>query len=63
MSPAGGWTVCPICGAVVADTWMHVEYHETVLADLIVGIATELIPTTDDGAAETTTQEDTDEHS
>lgn len=62
MSPAGGWSVCPICGSVVADIWTHIYYHETVLADLIVGIATELIPTTD-GTAETTTQEEPDEHS
>ena len=24
----GGWSVCPICGAVIADIDAHVLYHE-----------------------------------
>ncbi|CED90629.1 hypothetical protein [Actinomyces succiniciruminis] len=35
---AGGWTVCPICGAIVADTWAHANWHETTLADVIADI-------------------------
>ena len=31
----GGWTVCPICGAIIADTWAHATWHETTLADVI----------------------------
>ncbi len=25
---AGGWTVCPICGAIIADTTAHTEAPE-----------------------------------
>ena len=35
---SGGWAVCPVCGAVVADTWEHAAWHETRLADLIVDV-------------------------
>ena len=32
---SGGWAVCPVCGAVVADTWAHTLWHETTIADVI----------------------------
>lgn len=40
---AGGWSVCPICGAVIADIDAHVLYHEQVVVDVVVEVVDELI--------------------
>lgn len=40
---AGGWSVCPICGAVIADIDAHVLYHEQVVVDVVVEVVNELI--------------------
>ena len=39
----GGWSVCPICGAVIADIDAHVLYHEQVVVDVVVEVVNELI--------------------
>ncbi len=39
----GGWSVCPICGAVIADIDAHVLYHEQVVVDVVVEVVDELI--------------------
>ena len=39
---SGGWAVCPVCGAVVADTWTHAAWHETRLAEVIADTLTTL---------------------
>ena len=40
---AGGWSVCPICGAVIADIATHILYHEQVVVDVVVEVVNELI--------------------
>ena len=35
-----GWTICPICGAIIGDAWAHAFWHETALADLIAEAVT-----------------------
>lgn len=35
---AGGWSVCPICGAVIADINAHVLYHEAAVPEVIAEI-------------------------
>ena len=39
----GGWSVCPICGAVIADIDAHILYHEQVVVDVVVEVVNELI--------------------
>ena len=39
----GGWSVCPICGAVIADIDAHVLYHEQVVVNVVVEVVNELI--------------------
>lgn len=39
----GGWSVCPICGAVIADIDGHVAYHEWVVVDVVTQVVNELI--------------------
>lgn len=33
-----GWSVCPICGAVIADINAHITYHETAVPEVIAEI-------------------------
>ncbi|MDO4243811.1 MAG: hypothetical protein Q4C85_08670 [Actinomyces sp.] len=46
---AGGWSVCPICGSVIADIWLHTTWHESTLAELIADMTTTI---TDDEPAD-----------
>lgn len=39
---SGGWSVCGLCGVVVADIPGHVYWHETGTLELIAEIVEEL---------------------
>ena len=61
----GGWSVCPIYGAVIADIDGHVAYHEWVVVDIVTQVVAELInqlePPTDTDPQPTTTIEEIEE--
>lgn len=48
-----GWTICPICGAIIGDAWAHAFWHETALADLIAEAVTAAAPQSADPAPDT----------
>lgn len=39
---SGGWSVCGLCGAVIADIPGHIYWHETGALELITEIVEEL---------------------
>lgn len=60
---AGGWSVCPICGAVIADINAHITYHETAVPEVIAEIIQqhEQTRTQNNAATETEVHEAADE--
>ncbi len=46
---SGGWSVCGLCGAVIADIPGHVYWHETGALEFISEIVDELRRTSQSG--------------
>ena len=51
---SGGWSVCGLCGAVIADIPGHVYWHETGTLELITEIVEDLQHTPKSDASENT---------
>lgn len=51
---SGGWSVCSLCGAVIADIPGHVYWHETGALELITEIVEELRRTPQSDTADDT---------
>lgn len=58
-----GWSVCPICGAVIADINAHVLYHEAAVPEVTAEIIQqhEQTRTQNDAATEAEVHEAADE--